>query len=101
MKFSLGQRVLIAARVQQLYHADREESWQSLGLQLTDGQHLITNVRNCEPEARAQATLPETLPLGAAVASAAAAGALKAQPKAKDKAVKHAPANKAIAGPED
>ncbi len=63
LPYQQGDVVLIEARVVNVYHADREEAMQSLGLQLLgDGQALQTNPRNCrlrdawsdvsEPEAK-------------------------------------------------
>src|SRR6185369_9303506 len=50
MDFQPGQKVLVEAMIMHIYHADRDETWQTLGLQLTgDGQSLQTNVRNVRP----------------------------------------------------
>jgi hypothetical protein len=54
-----GDRVKLAARVVSLHGAGRARPFQSVGLQLADGQHLIVNVGNIEaPERSAD---PETM----------------------------------------
>lgn len=50
MEFEPGQKVLIEATVIHVYHPDRDESWQALGLNLTGtGQSLQTSVKNVRP----------------------------------------------------
>lgn len=50
--FNPGDYVLIRARVQQIYHADRGPEWETYSLILGDGQNLQTNVRNLRAEAK-------------------------------------------------
>lgn len=54
MEFEPGQTVVVEATIVNIYHPDRDEAYQTLGLQLKgDGQALQTNVRNVralEPE---------------------------------------------------
>lgn len=48
MPFKPGEYVLIHARVVNVYGADREEAYQTYGLQLADGQGMQTNIGNLE-----------------------------------------------------
>lgn len=70
MSYSPGDRVLIEARVQTHYHPDRDLAMQSVGVQLADGQHLITNPRNLRlipAEEAIEEQQQEPLPKSAAV----------------------------------
>jgi len=48
MPFKPGEYVILHARVIHVYGADREEAYQTYGLQLSDGQGLQTNIANLE-----------------------------------------------------
>jgi hypothetical protein len=58
--FQLGQEVLIRARVVGLYGEGRSIEFQSVAVQLDDGQGVMTNIRNCRA---AVAPLPVPSPV--------------------------------------
>lgn len=67
MPFQTGDRVAIVGKIIHLYHMDRDAEWQSAQVQLSDGQGVMTNLRNLvgyEPPAAVPAP-DETLPADA------------------------------------
>jgi hypothetical protein len=102
--FAAGTPVLVPAQVVQIYHPDREPCHQSYGLQLGDGQHVMTNAGNVLPVPEPQPALEPvavSLPCAACAERDEKARQLaeaKAKKAAQDKA-RRPVANKAISGP--